>query len=46
MLGFGAWQKVVDVVGHRMRREDMYPPRYFVDSFPTEAEFKAIGLER
>lgn len=38
------WEDVVRVVGHRMTPDPKrFPPRWLVDSFPTEAEMKSMG---
>jgi hypothetical protein len=38
-----AWEKVEQVLGHRMTETDYYPPRWLVDDFPSEDEFEELG---
>ncbi|MDB5387841.1 MAG: hypothetical protein JWM11_3487 [Planctomycetaceae bacterium] len=37
------WNKVQQVLGHRLKETDYYPPRWLVDEFPTETEFHLLG---
>jgi len=39
------WDRVAEVVGHRMRRTDDYPARFHVETFPTDKELAEIGLD-
>jgi hypothetical protein len=43
MLAKGSWEKVQQVVGHLMKRQEGYPPRYLVKDFPTAEECALIG---
>jgi hypothetical protein len=40
-----AWDRVVDTVGELMEPLDMYPARYRVSEFPTDAQMVAMGCE-
>jgi len=42
---FARWDRLQTVVGERMAAQDCYPPRWFVDEFPSPAEIEAIGVE-
>ena len=37
------WEEVVGIVGDLMEEVDIYPPRFRVREFPTEAQLKAMG---
>lgn len=40
------WDRVLQTVGHLMSLdEDSYPPRWFVDNYPTDDEFANMGAE-
>lgn len=39
------WHKVQKVVGHLMSEVDLYPRRFLVSEFPTEAELAQLGKE-
>ncbi len=44
-LGEAPWDRVVEVVGHKMTREEgLYPERYRVQEFPTDREIAALEL--
>lgn len=34
------WARVLDVVGGRMQPQDVYPPRFLVESFPSEEQLR------
>ena len=40
-----AWEKVVEVVGHLMTPQGMYPERFRVETFPTAEQLAAMGNE-
>jgi hypothetical protein len=40
----GAWEDVQREVGHLMTPQDLYPPRWLVESFPTDDELARIGI--
>jgi len=45
-LGEARWERVVEVLGGRMvRQEGMYPERYRVQEFPTPEEIRALKLK-
>lgn len=37
------WDRALSVVGHRMKAQEMYPPRYLVEDFPSEAELAELA---
>ncbi len=37
------WERVWEVAGHRMKKLDLYPPRWLLDDFPTPDELERIG---
>lgn len=43
--GTVGWDEVSNIMGARMTKLDMYPPRWSVDSFPSHDELKASGYE-
>ncbi len=45
VLANAYWDRVCDVVGHRMKPTDDYPPRYFADTFPDEDELQRLGKQ-
>lgn len=46
-LGEARWERLVEIVGHRMeRQEGMYPERYRVTTFPTTEEIDRLDLTR
>ncbi len=46
VLGAAPWQRVVEVIGDLMRREaELAPPRWRVESFPSESQLDALALE-
>jgi len=36
------WERVVATVGHRMTPQETYPPRFFVESFPSNEELEKL----
>jgi hypothetical protein len=40
-----AWERASSVVGARMKMQDLYPPMWKVESFPTDVEFRAMTTE-
>lgn len=38
------WADVVAAFGGHMKKLDVYPPRYRVDSFPTAAQLRKLGM--
>jgi hypothetical protein len=43
----GTWDRVQQIVGHLMTpMDDLYPPRFYVDEFPSDEQLRAIGNER
>jgi hypothetical protein len=44
LRGRVAWAEVRRVMGERMKPMGMFPERYRVGGFPTESEFKAMGV--
>lgn len=38
-----SWEKVQDVLRHRLTETDYYPPRWLVEDFPTDEEFAGLG---
>ena len=41
-----SWDRVQEVIGHRMRLvDDIYPPRWEVESFPTADELAILEDE-
>ena len=42
---FAAWDRVMEAVGRMMEPLDMYPPRWRVADFPTDAQLAAMGCE-
>jgi hypothetical protein len=45
VVGNADWEHVCEVVGHRMQPTDDYPPRFLVESFPTEDELQRLGKQ-
>jgi hypothetical protein len=45
LVASASWDKVVEVVGERMEQTEHYPPRFRVESFPTEEELQQLGSE-
>lgn len=45
VVASAAWEDVLQIVGHRMRELDFYPPRYEVLEFPSDEELLALGNE-
>ena len=46
-LGEAPWDRLVEVVGHRMvRQEGMYPERYRAAEFPSTDEIERLQLEK
>ena len=39
------WEHVCEVIGDRMKATEDYPPRFLVESFPTEDELEKIGMD-
>jgi uncharacterized protein YtpQ (UPF0354 family) len=39
------WEQVCAVVGSRMKQTDDYPPRFRVESFPSDEELQRLGKE-
>jgi hypothetical protein len=44
-LGMAPWARVCEVMGQAMGPHEVHPPRWTVDSFPTEAQQRALRLE-
>ena len=44
-LGMADWQRVREVMGEAMRPLEHHPPRWAVDSFPSEVQQRALRLE-
>ena len=44
VLGMASWDRVKQIVGHLMEREEGYPFRYRVKGFPTAEERALIGI--
>ena len=44
MVGYGKWERVMQVAGEFMRRTVDYPPRFHVDRFPSVKELAAMDL--
>jgi hypothetical protein len=36
------WERVIATVGHRMKPHETYPPRYFVETFPSDTELEEL----
>jgi hypothetical protein len=43
ILASASWERVCEVVGHRMERTELYPERYRVRTFPDAKELAALG---
>lgn len=39
----GSWEQVMEVVGHLMQHEEMYPDRWLASDFPTDDELRRIS---
>jgi len=44
IMGYGRWERVVEVAGGLMHRTEHYPPRYHVTQFPTKDQLAAMDL--
>ena len=44
MRGMVPWDRAVAVIGGGLKPEGMYPARYRVNGFPTEEEFRRMGV--
>jgi hypothetical protein len=44
IVAMGKWDDVMKIVGHLFQDTDIYPPRYCLVNFPSDAELKAIGM--
>lgn len=44
-LGMAEWERVREVMGDAMKPLEHHPPRWKVDTFPTEAQQRALRLE-
>lgn len=42
--GFADWVDVLRVMGSAIKPTDDYPPRYTVETFPTEAQLRDMGI--
>lgn len=42
--GFADWVDVLRVMGPAIKPTNDYPPRYIVDTFPTEAQLRDMGI--
>ena len=43
IVAIAPWGRVCEVVGTMMRKQDMCPPRYLVDEFPSREELAELG---
>lgn len=44
LLARTSWDRMQQVVGHLLEEQDCYPPRYFVQEFPTERQLAELDL--
>ncbi len=42
LVGSASWDRVLEIVGGMMQRQDMCPPRYLVDAFPSREQLAEL----
>ena len=45
VAAFAPWERVVQICGHMMVEQDLYPPRFLVDEYPSEGQLKQLNNE-
>lgn len=43
LLASASWDRVQSIVGHLLTAQDCYPPRYYVNEFPSSRQLSELG---
>ena len=42
VAAFAKWERVVEICGSMMEEQDVYPPRFLVNEYPSEEQLQQL----